>query len=171
MRSRTKRSTSQYEDFHRHETEWSGLLQRRQCEVRAQAPATRSCYIVRHARSKRHDRCLCARMREGRTRGRAQDRSAGPALAVLLGSRHRTTASCRSAKSARMLPPRRDARAPSRSTVLSLSGDCLGAAKARAKAQRQGWKRLHAALIALMRGEQRNGQSTSHIVSLGISSS
>ena len=80
----TKRSTSQYEDFHRHETEWSGLLQRRQCEVRAERPRTRSCYIVRHARSKRHDRCLCARMREGRTRGRAQDRSAGPALAVLL---------------------------------------------------------------------------------------
>ena len=50
-------------------------LQVRQREIRAQARAARSSYVVRHARSERCDRRLCARMRDGRTRGRAQARS------------------------------------------------------------------------------------------------
>ena len=62
-------------------------LQVRQREVRAQARAARSCDVVRHARSKRRDRRLCARMRDGRACGRAQARSARASPAVLFGSR------------------------------------------------------------------------------------
>ncbi len=47
--------------------------------------------VVRHARAQRCDWRLCARMRDGRARGRAQARSAGAALAVLFGSRPATT--------------------------------------------------------------------------------
>jgi xanthine dehydrogenase YagR molybdenum-binding subunit len=80
--------TSQYEDFHRQETGWSGLLYEcRNADIRARARAPRSCDAVRHARSQRGDRGLCARMRDGRTRGRAEARSARASPALLFGAR------------------------------------------------------------------------------------
>ena len=69
--------TSQYEDFHRQETGWSGLLYK--CANAKYAHKLARLDLadaVRHARSERRDRRLCARMRDGRTRGRAQARSA-----------------------------------------------------------------------------------------------
>ena len=60
--------TSQFEDFHRQETRLvRPALQQRHREIRAQAGAARSCDLMRHARPKRRDRRLCARMRHGRT--------------------------------------------------------------------------------------------------------
>ena len=55
-------------------------LQVPQHEVRAQARAARLADLVRHARAGRGDRRLCARVRDGRARGGAQDRSARIAL-------------------------------------------------------------------------------------------
>ena len=51
-------------------------LQMRQREVRAQAGAARPPHALRHARAGRGDRRLCAGMRDGRARRRAQARSA-----------------------------------------------------------------------------------------------
>ena len=71
-------------------------LQVRQREVFAQARAARSSHVVRHARAQRGDRRLCARMRDGRARGRAQARSARASAALLFGSRP-AQRSCRTA--------------------------------------------------------------------------
>jgi xanthine dehydrogenase YagR molybdenum-binding subunit len=60
--------TSQYEQFYRQETGWSGLLYKDR--------AARSRDLMRHARPQRGDRRLCSRMRDGRTCSRARDRSA-----------------------------------------------------------------------------------------------
>jgi hypothetical protein len=60
--------TSQYEDFFRQETGWSGLLYKSPNAKYAARPAD----VVRHALSKRCDGRLCARMRDGRACGRAQ---------------------------------------------------------------------------------------------------
>ena len=100
--------TSQYEDFHRQETGWSGLLYKSaQCEVRAQARAARSRDLVRHARAQRHHRALCARIRDGRARGRAQARSARASPAVLFGPRSARGQAVQQQGAARMLPPGR----------------------------------------------------------------
>ena len=80
--------TSQYEEFSRNDTAWSALLYK--CAnantvhklARLDVPTP-----SRHARAGRGDRRLCARMRDGRARRRAQARSAGAAPAMLLGPR------------------------------------------------------------------------------------
>ena len=81
--------TSQYEDFYRNDTGWSGLLYKS-----AQRRTTRTSWRgsilptpSRHARAGRGDRRLCARMRDGRARGRAQARSARTAPALLFRPR------------------------------------------------------------------------------------
>src|SRR5258707_11389284 len=60
--------------------------------------------ITHEALSKRRDRRLCARMRDGRTCGRAQARSARTALAVLLGSRPERRPAVQQQEPARLLP-------------------------------------------------------------------
>ena len=58
--------TSQYEDFYRQESGWSGLpLHAHQRQIRTQARSARSSYAVRHALSKRRNRRLRAGMRDG----------------------------------------------------------------------------------------------------------
>ena len=100
--------TSQYEDFHRQETGWSGLLYKcanakyahklarldlaTSCDMRAPSAAT--------AR-------LCARMRDGRACGRAQARSARASPALLFGSRPERRPALQQQGAARMLPPGR----------------------------------------------------------------
>src|SRR5262249_27509907 len=80
--------TSQYEDYYRQETGRSGrTLQVHEREVRAQARSARLVDVVRYALSKRRHRRLCARMRDGRTCGRAQGRSARTSPAMLFRAR------------------------------------------------------------------------------------
>ena len=80
--------TSQYEDFHRQETGWSGLLYKcanaRYAHRLARLDLATPCDM--RAPERRAGR-LCARMRDGRTRGRSQARSARASPAVLFGSR------------------------------------------------------------------------------------
>ena len=69
--------TSQYEDFFRQETGWSGLLYKCANAKYAHKLARLDLRdVMRHARAERRDRRLCARMRDGRARGRAEARSA-----------------------------------------------------------------------------------------------
>ena len=62
-------------------------LQMRKREVRAPARSPGSADLVRHARAERGAWRVCARIRDGRARGRAQARSRRIAFAVLLGPR------------------------------------------------------------------------------------
>ena len=77
--------TSQYEDFL---SAGDGLvwaaLQECARQIHAQARAAHPCDVMRHARAERRIRGLRARMRNGRTGGRSQARSAKAAPAVLL---------------------------------------------------------------------------------------
>ena len=80
--------TSQFEEFSRNDTGWGRpALQKPQHEIRAQAGAAGRADFLRHARAGRCDGRLCARMRDGRTRHRAQDRSGAVAAAMLLRPR------------------------------------------------------------------------------------
>ena len=73
--------TSQYEDFSRNDTGWSGLLYKCANAKYAHKLARLDlANALRHARARRGDRRLCARMRDGRARRRAQARSARAAL-------------------------------------------------------------------------------------------
>ena len=80
--------TSQYEDFSRNDTGWSGLLYKcanaKYAHKLARLDLPTSCDM---RAPERRDRRLCARMRDGRARGRAQARSARAAPALLFGSR------------------------------------------------------------------------------------
>ena len=66
-----------------------------------------TCHAVRHARAGRGDRRLCARMRDGRTCGRAQARSARAAPALLFGPRPARGRALQQQEPARMLSPGR----------------------------------------------------------------
>ena len=100
--------TSQYEDFYRQETGWSGLLYKCANAKYAHKLARLDlATLVRHARPQRGDRRLCARMRDGRARRRAQARSAGAAPALLFRSRPAHRPAVQQQEPARMLPPGR----------------------------------------------------------------
>ena len=101
-------ATSQYEDFSRNDTGWSGQLYK-SANAKYQHKLVRLDLAtpVGHARAGRGDRRLCARMRDGRTGGGAQARSAGAALALLLGPRPARGRSLYQQELARMLPPGR----------------------------------------------------------------
>ncbi len=91
----------------------------RQRELCAQAGAARPADLVRHACAGRGDRRLRARMRDGRARRRAQDRSAGVAAAVLLGPRPERGCSLHQQEAARMLSPGRSGLRLGRSAIPS----------------------------------------------------
>ena len=100
--------TSQYEQFHRQETGWSGLLYKcANAKYAHKLVPLDLATLVRHARAERRDRPLCSRIRDGRARSRAQARSAGAAPALLLGSRPAHQPAVQQQGAARMLPPGR----------------------------------------------------------------
>ena len=100
--------TSQYEDFHRQETGWSGLLYKSPNAKYAHRLARLDLAdLVRHARAQRRHRALCARIRDGRACGRAQARSARASPALLFGSRPARGQAVQQQGAARMLPPGR----------------------------------------------------------------
>ena len=94
-------------------------LQIRQCEIRAQARAARSCDLVRYARAQRRHRALCARIRDGRARRRAQARPARASPAVLFGSRPARERAVQQQGAARMLPRRARRRSAGTSAIPS----------------------------------------------------
>ena len=100
--------TSQYEDYFRQETGWSGLLYKcANAKYAHKLARARSSDLVRHARAERRDRRLCARMRDGRARGCAQARSARASPALLFRSRSEQRSAVQQQGAARMLPPGR----------------------------------------------------------------
>ena len=85
--------TSQYEDFHRQETGWSGLLYKcPNAKYAHKLARARPADLMRHARAGRRDRRLCARMRDGRARRRRSSsiRWSCACAAIRIATRTRT---------------------------------------------------------------------------------
>ena len=80
--------TSQFEEFARNDTGWGNLLYKSPNAKFEHKLVKLDCAdLLRHARARRCDGRLCAGMRDGRTRYRAEDRSGAIAAAMLFRSR------------------------------------------------------------------------------------
>ena len=101
--------TSQYEDFYRQETGWSGLLYKcANAQVRAQARASSISPTSCDMRAPSAATAVYAlESRDGRAGGRAQARSARASPALLFGSRPARRPALQQQGAARMLPPGR----------------------------------------------------------------
>ena len=85
----------------------SAALQVRQREIRTPAGAARRSHLLRHARARRCDWCVCPRERDGRARRSAEARSDRASAALLFGSRPERGRALHQQAAARMLSPGR----------------------------------------------------------------
>ena len=98
--------TSQYEEFSRNDTGWSAQLYKSaNANYEHKLDPTRCADAGRHARAGGGDRRLCARVCDGRARGRARARPDGAAASLLLGPRPEPRPSLHQQAIAGVLPP------------------------------------------------------------------